>query len=321
MKALVKFPKPRLLQVLALLEIPKSTWYRKPVKDPKPRGRRPQPLDPAQVEAIRRICFRGPRWGYKRVAVIARRWIDRQIYGNSLVYRIMKQEGLLQKRRPRPAELRQTMRLFELLPRRPNELWQIDVTYIHLQSEWWYAVTVIDYYSRYLLACYLTPTHNTAAVIQGLTLAQQEAASHYNELPARPRLVTDNGSPFISQKFASHIEDQFDHVRIQFRTPEQLGLLERFHGTLKREEVHWNDYESPSHARACLAAFRERYNGVRPHWALRPAAGQDPLTPSDVYVGRRSTIIPAWQGWAKAALRKLVDAGRVDPENELEKAA
>ena len=55
----------------------------------------------------------------------------------------------------------------------------------------------------------------------------------------RPFLVTDNGPSFIARRFTAFIKDQFSHVRIQYRTPQQLGLLERFHATLKTEEVYW----------------------------------------------------------------------------------
>jgi hypothetical protein len=62
-------------------------------------------------------------------------------------------------------------------------------------------------------------------------------------------------------------------VRIQYRTPTQLGLLERFHQTLKTEEVYWKLYTSPGEARHSLEKFRQRYNELRPHWALEPMAG------------------------------------------------
>jgi len=94
-------------------------------------------------------------------------------------------------------------------------------------------------------------------------------------------------------------------LRIQYRTPKQLGLLERFHGTLKKEEVYFRIYEHPNHARQCLEEFRQRYNQVRPHWALRPAENKDPWTPAEVYEQGRTIIIPQWQGWAKAAQKKL----------------
>jgi transposase-like protein len=55
------------------------------------------------------------------------------------------------------AAIYQTVKLWELLPQRPNDLWQMDVTYIHIPGYgWWYAVTAIDYLSRYLLAACLT---------------------------------------------------------------------------------------------------------------------------------------------------------------------
>ena len=213
-------------------------------------------------------------------------------------------------------ELSQTLRLFKLLPRRPNELWQIDMTYIHLQFQWCYVTAVIYYYSLYLLACHLTSTQNTTSEIEGLTIAQVEAATYYDQLPAKTRLVPDNGSCFFSHQSASHIEDQFEHERNRCHTPEQLGLLELFHRNLKQEEVPWREYLNTSHARVRLSTFQDRYNGLRPHWALRPAAYESPLTASDVYLGKRSNITPAWQGWVKASHRKLMDAGYFESETE-----
>jgi transposase InsO family protein len=84
-----------------------------------------------------------------------------------------------------------------------------------------------------------------------------------------------------------------------------LGLLERFHQTLKTEDVYWRLYENPRHARECLAEFHIRYNTVRPHWALIPEEGGDPLVPAEVYAGSRSVQIPRWQDWARAASARL----------------
>jgi transposase InsO family protein len=65
---------------------------------------------------------------------------------------------------PREAELYQSMKLWQLLPNGPNELWQTDVTYVHIPGHgWWYVITVIDYYSRYLLAAYLTDSYSAIA--------------------------------------------------------------------------------------------------------------------------------------------------------------
>jgi len=61
----------------------------------------------------------------------------------------------------------------------------------------------------------------------------------------------------------------------------------------------------PNPARACLAEFRERYNRLRPHWALVPESGGDPVTPEDVYLGRTRPQLPRWQAWARAAQEKM----------------
>jgi putative transposase len=198
------------------------------------------------------------------------------------------------------------LKLYELLPQRPNDLWQMDVTYLHIPGfGWHYAVTVIDYYSRYLLACYLTSSYSAVEVIQALRMARGEAERLHGPLAKMPFLVTDNGPSFIAKRFWTYLKDLYQHVRIRYRTPTQLGLLERFHKTLKEEEVYWRLYDSPAHARACLEEFRQRYNQRRPHWALVPAAGGDPLVPEEVYLGGLAIRIPKWQGWAKGAKERL----------------
>jgi putative transposase len=51
--------------------------------------------------------------------------------------------------------------------------------------------------------------------------------------------------------------------------------------------------------------FHVRYNALRPHWALLPEEGGDPLVPVEVYEGGQVIQIPRWQGWARAAREKL----------------
>jgi hypothetical protein len=118
---------------------------------------------------------------------------------------------------------------------------------------------------------------------------------------------------FLAKRFKAHIQDHYQQVRTRYRTPEQEGLLERFRQTLKREEVYWQPYESPADAREKLAAFRNRYNNVRPHWALQPAAGSDVVTPEEVCQGKVKIILPKWQHWARAAQRKLDEAKEKHP--------
>ena len=294
----------RLSHVLGALGIARSSWYRRRAGEPNKPGRKPKPIPEGLAAAIRELAERYPWWGYNRIAVIARR--AQVAVTNKQVYRVMKAAGLLQKKRVRQAAIYQAARLFELLPQGPNELWQADVTYLHIPSHgWWYAVTVIDYYSRYLLACHFTPSYRAGDVTAALDVARAEAERLHGPLTKPPFLVTDNGPSFIARAFRRHIDGQYAQVRIAYRTPTQLGLLERFHQTLKTEEVYWKLYANPGEARESLEVFRRRYNEIRPHWALVPIEGGDPVTPQDVYVHAQSVQLPKWQGWAKAAKDKL----------------
>ena len=226
---------------------------------------------------------------------------------------------MLNRPKPRKAELYQALKLFELLPKRPNDLWQTDVTYIHIPGHaWWYAVTVIDYFSRYLLAIHLTSSYAAKECNKAIEQAILKAESIHGKLTRKPFLVTDNGSSFLAKQFQNFIVDDFQHVRIRYRTPTQLGLLERFHRTLKAEEVYYQLYKNPGHCRDSLEEFQERYNTIRPHWALHPESGGDPVTPEDVYANGVLTTIPKWQSWAKAAKKKLA---KMMEEDAVQRAA
>lgn len=88
------------------------------------------------------------------------------------VYKILKKLDLLKKKRQPKGEMYQAAKLFELLPQKPNELYQTDVTYIEIPWHgWWYAVTVIDYFSSYLLACHLTPSYSARDCTRALDIA------------------------------------------------------------------------------------------------------------------------------------------------------
>ena len=156
-------PAPRLGQVLRHVGIASSSWYR-PSSDEASRkrpGPQPKPIAEQVVQAVVTMATENPWYGYKRIAVMCRR-ADHAVKDRE-AYVVMRDHRLLRKPRERAAEVYQTARLFELLPQKPNDLWQMDVTYIHIPGHgWWYAVTVIDYYSRYLLACHLTFSYKPA---------------------------------------------------------------------------------------------------------------------------------------------------------------
>jgi hypothetical protein len=122
---LARCPRARLTRVLRALPVPTSVWYHRRVEERKPPGPKPTPIAQHLRERVTRLAHAFPWWGYQRIAVIARREGVR--VGKERVYQIFKEEGLLQRPRVRAAEVYQAARLFELLPRAANDLWQADV--------------------------------------------------------------------------------------------------------------------------------------------------------------------------------------------------
>lgn len=303
----------RLKPLLSALGVACSSWYHRPEAVPGKPGLAPRPLDEALRAKVVEFAHRYPWWGYKRLAIVMRR--AGVVVSNKFVHAVFKGEDLMQKRRARKAELYQSAKLFDLLPSRPNGLWQADVTYLHIPGHgWWYAVTVIDYYSRYLLACQLMLSYSAPAVSVAVDLAVKEAERLCGTLQTVPFLVTDNGSCSLAQHFEKAIKERFCHVRTRYRRQQQSGLLERFHQTLEQKEVYRQLYEHPQDAREKLAAFRDRHNGLRPHWALEPAERGDVLAPEEVYVEGRAITLPRWQGSARAAKEKLDESMRQPAE-------
>ena len=91
------------------------------------------------------MAVANPWYGDKHIAVMCRR--AGSAVKDREAYVVMRDHGLLRQPQVRQPELYQAAKLFELLPNKPNDLWQMDVTYIHIPGYgWWYAVTVLDYY-------------------------------------------------------------------------------------------------------------------------------------------------------------------------------
>ena len=80
-----------------------------------------------------------------------------------------------------------------------------------------------------------------------------------------PFIVVDNGPSFIAQRFTELIRERYSHVRIQYRTAQQLGCLERFHQTPKTDAVYEILYQN---IYRYLLAFHVCYSALCPHWVL-----------------------------------------------------
>jgi len=117
----------------------------------------------------------------------------------------------------------------------PNQLWQADITYLKVIGwGWFYLSTVLDDFSRYILAWKLCTTMKAEDVTDTLESALQASGLEQVEVAHRPRLLSDNGSSYISADLASWLEGKgMSHVRGTPYHPMTQGKIERWHQTLK----------------------------------------------------------------------------------------
>ena len=201
----------------------------------------------------------------------------------SSVYRILKAADLITS----PAFILLTAAdRFAHPTRRVNELWQTDFTYLKVVSwGWYYLSTVLDDYSRYILAWRLGTTMQTTDVTATLDLARAKTGVDTVRVGHRPRLLSDNGPCYISGELAAYLTRHgLTHTRGAPYHPMTQGKIERWHRSMKNV-VKLEHYYSPWALERAIGRFVEHYNYRRYHESLQN------VTPADVYYGRQVTIL------------------------------
>ena len=168
----------------------------------------------------------------------------------------------------------------------PNQLWQTDFTYLKITGwGWYYLSTILDDYSRYIVAWKLCVTMKTQDVTDTLDLALTKSGLDQVNVGRRPRLLSDNGASYISGDLAEWLDDKkIEHIRGAPYHPQTQGKIERWHQTLKNR-ILLNNYYLPRELEEKISAFVEGYNNKRLHESLNN------LTPADVYYGRGEAIL------------------------------
>ena len=167
-----------------------------------------------------------------------------------------------------------------------NQLWQTDFTYLKVIGwGWFYLSTILDDFSRYIIAWKLCTSMTAEDVTATLDLALKASGLDRATVVHRPRLLSDNGSSYISADLAKWLDGQdMDHVRGAPYHPMTQGKIERWHQTLKNR-ILLENYYLPGDLEAEIGAFVANYNHLRYHESLAN------LTPADVYFGRGQTIL------------------------------
>ena len=170
--------------------------------------------------------------------------------------------------------------------RAPNELWQTDFTWFKVVLwGWYYLCTILDDYSRYILAWQLCSGMSTEEVKQTIETAIEFSGIDDPSILYLPRLLSDNGPCYVSKALGQYLEAKgIMHTRGKPYHPMTQGKIERYHRSMKNILLLEN-YYSPSELEDQIGLFVDYYNNHRYHEALNN------LTPSDVYYGRSREIL------------------------------
>jgi transposase InsO family protein len=228
----------------------------------------PQATAQALVDAIVEMRKRHSTWGGKKIlAVLGERQPTWAWPAVSTANDILKRHDLITPRRRRRSIGHPGYR--PQAATAPNDIWTTDFKgqFRTRDAQWCYPLTLVDGFSRYLLACrgLLAPTtRDTGAVFRW-------AFEAYG-LPAVIR--SDNGEPFAARSLGRLSRLSVWWIRLGIRpeliepaSPYQNGAHERMHRTLKRETTR-PPAADLTHQQRRFTRFRHIYNEERPHEAL-----------------------------------------------------
>jgi transposase InsO family protein len=168
----------------------------------------------------------------------------------------------------------------------PNQLWQTDFTYLKVIGwGWFYLSTILDDFSRYIIAWKLCTSMRVDDVTDTLNLALTASGCAQAHVRHKPRLLSDNGPSYVASDLAEWLNKQkIEHIHGAPCHPQTQGKIERWHQTLKNR-ILLENYFLPGDLENQIDNFIAYYNHQRYHESLKN------LTPADVYFGRGQTIL------------------------------
>ncbi|WP_153768946.1 IS3 family transposase [Labrenzia sp. CE80] len=280
-------------QTLDMLGIPRTTFYRwynkyltggpEALEDRSPKPSRVWNRIPNDIrDRIVDLALAEPELSPRELAV---RFTDTQQYfvSEASVYRLLKAHDLITS----PAfVVIKAADEFQDKTTAINQMWQTDFTYIKIIGwGWFYLSTILDDFSRYVVAWKLCTTMTASDVTDTLKLALEASGCDQVDVRHKPRLLSDNGASYISGELAEWLNNQgMDHVRGAPYHPQTQGKIERWHQTLKNR-ILLENYFLPGDLNASIERFVNHYNHHRYHESLGN------LTPADIYFGRGETVL------------------------------
>ena len=250
-----------------LLGLKRSSVYYQP---------RPTQTVAEREAAMHQIQEKAPSYGYRRMTMALRRRQGFEV-GEKRVRRLCRQLGLKalfpgrKTTVPHPPHRKYPYLLRGLPIERPNQVWASDMTYLRTERGFMYRVTVIDWYSRKVLAQRFSTTLDKRFCIE----AVQGALERYG---APDIFNSDQGCQYTRHEMTGLLAAH--GVRISMNGAGRCAdnvIQERIFRTVKYEAVYLKSYESVSEMKQGVTAFLGFYNQERLHSSL------DYMTPDEVY--------------------------------------
>ncbi len=270
-------------QALTAMGISKSSYYRwrQGRANSRTRERPWNRITPAEEDKVLAVAREYTELSSRQLSA----WIiDNKGFAvsESTVYRILRREGLVKRQETQPSAAKE----YHTKTTQPHQMWATDASYFRVVGwGYYYLVTVMDDYSRFILGWKLQKDMSANSLIEVV----QEAvdATGMTDVPVedRTRLLSDNGAGYVSKAFRDYLRlVGIGHILSAPFHPQTNGKVERYQQSLKKE-VNQLPYELPSELERAIAAFVDYYNYRRYHKALGD------VTPADVLYGRREEIL------------------------------
>ena len=224
-----------------------------------------------------------PSWRSRQLAAYLTDHLDLAV-STSTVYRILRREGLVKRVEYQLAAGKE----YQHKTTGPHQLWATDASYFRVVGwgyYYLYLVTVMDDFSRFILACKLQEDMTTDSLIE--VVQETIDTTGMDDVPVqdRTKLLSDNGSGYVSRAFREYLQQVgIRHILASPYHPQTNGKLERYHRTPKTE-VNQVPYEVVSDLEGAIRGIVEFYNYLRCHKALKD------VTPYDVLNGRLEAIL------------------------------
>lgn len=145
---------------------------------------------------------------------------------------------------------------------RPNQVWQIDITYIPMKNGFLYLTAIIDVYSRYIVGWGIS---NTLDADASLSVLKQAIKVHGN-----PEIVnSDQGSQFTCEQWVEYLKGEGIQISMdgKGRAIDNI-FIERFFRSLKHDHVYLYPANDGLELYQGVKKYIQYYNNTRHHQGI-----------------------------------------------------